>query len=35
MLKGRDLEKIILSRAATRHIERKILTYKNRTILFG
>lgn len=35
VLKGRDLEKIVLSRAVTRHIERKILTYKNRTIVFG
>ena len=33
--KGRDLEKIVLSRAVTKHIERKILTYKNRTIVFG
>ena len=35
MLKGRDLEKIVLSRAVSKHIERKILTYKNRTIVFG
>ena len=27
VLKGRDLEKIVLSRAVTKHIERKILTY--------
>ena len=33
--KGRDLEKIVLSRAVTEHIERKILTYKNKTIIFG
>ena len=33
--KGRDLEKIVLSRAVTKHIERKILTYKNRTVVFG
>ncbi len=33
--KGRDLEKIVLSRAVTKHIERKILTYKNKTIIFG
>lgn len=32
--KGRDLEKIVLSRAVEKHIERKILTYKNRTIVF-
>ena len=31
--KGRDLEKIVLSRAVTKHIERKILTYKNRTVV--
>lgn len=33
--KGRDIEKIVLSRAVTKHIERKILTYKNRTIIFN
>jgi len=32
--KGQDLEKIVLSRAVERHIERKILTYKNRTVVF-
>ena len=35
VLKGRDLEKIVLSRAVTKHIECKILTYKNRTVVFG
>ena len=35
VLKGRDLEKIVLSRAVTKHIERKIPTYKNRTVVFG
>ena len=35
VLKGRDLEKIVLSRAVTRHIERKILTYHNKTIIFS
>ncbi len=35
VLKGRDLEKIVLSRAVTKHIERKILTYKNKTIIFS
>ena len=29
------MEKIVLSRAVTKHIERKLLTYKNRTIVFG
>ncbi len=33
--KGRDLEKIVLSRAVTKHIERKILTYNNKTIIFS
>ena len=32
--KGRDLEKIVLSRAVSKHIDRKILTYKNKTVLF-
>ena len=32
--KGRDLEKIVLSRAVAKHIERKVLAYKNRTIVF-
>lgn len=35
VLKGRDLEKIVLSRAVTKHIERKVLTYKNKTIIFS
>lgn len=33
--KGRDLEKIVLSRAVEKHIDRKILTYKNRTVVFN
>jgi formyltetrahydrofolate deformylase len=33
--KGRDLEKTVLSRAVTKHIERKILTYKNKTVIFN
>ncbi len=32
--KGRDLEKMVLSHAVEKHIERKILTYKNRTVVF-
>ncbi len=32
--KGRDLEKIVLSHAVEKHIERKILAYQNRTIVF-
>ena len=35
VLKGRDLEKIVLSRAVSKHIERKILTFKNKTVIFG
>ena len=35
VLKGRDLEKIVLSRAVTKHIERKVLTYRNKTIIFS
>jgi len=34
VLKGKDLEKIVLSRAVTKHIQRKILTYNNKTIIF-
>ena len=33
--KGRDLEKIVLSRAVDKHIARKILTYKNKTVVFN
>ena len=33
--KGKDLEKIVLSRAVQKHIERKILAYKNRTVIFS
>lgn len=35
VLKGNDLEKIVLSRAVKKHIERKILTYHNKTIIFS
>jgi formyltetrahydrofolate deformylase len=35
VLKGKDLEKIVLSRAVKKHIERKILTYHNKTIIFS
>jgi len=34
-MKGRDLEKIVLSRAVKKHIEWKILTYKNKTVVFS
>jgi formyltetrahydrofolate deformylase len=33
--KGRDLEKIVLSRAIYSHFQRKTLVYKNRTIVFN
>ncbi len=33
--KGRDLEKIVLSRAVEKHIDHKVLTYKNKTVLFN
>lgn len=32
--KGRDLEKIVLARAVWEHINRKVLVYRNRTIIF-
>ena len=33
--KGRDLEKLVLSRAIWYHIQRKILSYNNRTVIFS
>ena len=33
--KGRDLEKIVLSRAVEKQIQRKILTYGNKTVVFS
>ncbi len=32
--KGKDVEKIVLSRAIKHHVNRKILVYKNKTIIF-
>ncbi len=32
--KGRDVEKIVLSRAVMAHIDRKTLVYKNKTVVF-
>jgi len=32
--RGRDIEKIVFSRGVEKHLERKILVYKNRTIIF-
>ncbi len=33
--KGKDLEKIVLSRAVQKHIDRKVLAYKNKTVIFS
>lgn len=33
--KGQDLEKIVLSRAVEKHIDRKVLAFKNRTVVFS
>ncbi|MDP4273992.1 MAG: formyltransferase family protein, partial [Bacteroidota bacterium] len=33
--KGRDLEKIVLSRAVYAHIQHRILVYNNRTVVFS
>ncbi|MDR0814196.1 MAG: formyltetrahydrofolate deformylase [Bacteroidales bacterium] len=33
--KGKDLEKIVLSRGVFHHIQRKLLVYNNRTVVFG
>ncbi|MBP3419181.1 MAG: formyltetrahydrofolate deformylase [Marinifilaceae bacterium] len=33
--KGKDLEKIVLSRGVLNHIDRKVLVYKNKTVIFG
>ena len=33
--KGKDLEKIVLSRAVQKHIERKVLACKNKTVIFS
>jgi len=35
ILKGRDLEKIVLSRAIKLHLERKAMVYNNKTIIFS
>jgi formyltetrahydrofolate deformylase len=32
--KGRDLEKVVLSRAVRWHIESRILLYDNKTVIF-
>jgi len=33
--KGRDLEKLVLSRAVWAHLQNKVLVYKNRTLVFN
>ncbi|MFZ5429336.1 MAG: formyltetrahydrofolate deformylase [Bacteroidota bacterium] len=33
--KGRDLEKIVLSQAVYKHLQRKILVFRNRTVVFN
>jgi formyltetrahydrofolate deformylase len=33
--KGRDLEKVVLSRAVWAHLENKVLVYRNRTVIFN
>ena len=33
--KGRDLEKVVLARAVWTHLQRKVLSYDNRTVVFG
>ncbi len=35
ILKGRDLEKIVLSRAIKHHVEHKVLVYNNKTVIFS
>jgi len=33
--KGRDLEKIVLSRAVNQHVQRKTMVYNNKTVIFS
>ncbi|PHQ31275.1 formyltetrahydrofolate deformylase [Leeuwenhoekiella nanhaiensis] len=35
ILKGRDLEKVVLARAIKAHIEHKVLVYGNKTVIFA
>jgi formyltetrahydrofolate deformylase len=32
--KGRDLEKLVLGRAVRLHLERRVLVYENKTVVF-
>jgi len=34
IVKGRDMEKVVLARAVKKHLDRKVMVYKNRTIVF-
>jgi formyltetrahydrofolate deformylase len=33
--KGRDLEKVVLSRAVHWHLENRVLVYQNKTVVFA
>ena len=33
--KGRDLEKVVLSRAVRWHLENRVLVYTNKTVVFA
>jgi formyltetrahydrofolate deformylase len=33
--RGRDLETVVLARAVRAHVERRILVFGNRTVVFG
>ena len=33
--KGRDLERIVLSKAVQLHVTRKVMVYKNKTVIFS
>jgi formyltetrahydrofolate deformylase len=35
VIKGRDLEKIVLARAVKNHISHKVMVFKNKTIIFS
>jgi formyltetrahydrofolate deformylase len=32
--KGKDLERVVLARAVRLHLQRRVLTYNNRTVVF-
>jgi formyltetrahydrofolate deformylase len=33
--RGRDLETVVLARAVRAHVERRVLVFNNRTVVFG